>query len=775
MDLFFKKPAKEFTETLPIGNGKLGAMIYGEILREQIVLNESSMWSGSYEETDRKDSFNYLEEIRKLISEDKNFEAEQLFLKHFTCLGKGTNYAHGADAPFGCYQILGRLHISYFQATSFSRETSECVEDYKRILNIKNGLANVSFKTWDINYNRFYLASKKQKTIYIYLTASKENKINISIGLDRDERFNTKIINNNSLLMTGQLNDGYETNKGIKYACCVSAKAEGGEILLDSNKIIVKNANNVLIAINANTNMKDFVNVNCEDEILKTIEENTNALKLDWETILKENEEDLKDYNNSMELYLGENTSLKKLTTEERIKRFLNGNEDNELIAFYVMYAKYLLNACSREDSLPANLQGIWSDEIQTPWNGDWHLNAQQMIYWLAEKANLSNCHIPYLLLTENLAKNGKKTAKAYYNARGWLAHTCTNPWGFTSPCEDAAWGSTTGSPAWQCHHLWEHLLYTNDTNYLKWAYPIMKEATYFYIDMLIEDKKTGYLITSPSSSPENSFYDEKNRVYSLCEGPTYDKMLVYSLFTYCIEAQYILKDDKEFLDELLCLRKKLAPIKIGSDGRIMEWNKEYKEAMPYHRHLSHLWGAYPGQMIKPEYDTNFVNATKKSLDMRGTSTVGWAIAYRMCLWARLRESEKAYEYIKTMFSYSTGKNLFNLAYHCDETLENPDIPDLENCRYPFQIDGNQGNATGILLMLEDDFLTINSDGSFNIEIVLLPALPKQFSSGYIKGICSKGGIKIDFSWENQNLKDVYFYGEIGTKFKVWYKNNCYN
>ena len=774
VELLFKNPAKEFTETLPIGNGRLGALIYGEVMREQIVLNENSMWSGSEEQTDREDAKEALPTIRELLAEGKNYEAEQVFAKHFTCLGKGSNYAHGSTVPFGCYQILGRLHLSYFQALSSSRESCDCVKDYKRSLNIQTGEAEVSFETFGIQFKRSYFVSKEQEAIYIHLTASKKGKVNVGIGIDRDERFFVAPVSHHTLLMSGQLADGYGTDRGVKYACAVGAKANGGKVFIESNRLFIEEADEAWIAVTANTNMSGFMGRELIDEQKKTVEQNEKALMADFDVVKQCHRKEMEVLRSHMELSFGEREELKDCSTEERVKRFLDGQPDEELVAFYVMYARYLLYSCSREDSLPANLQGIWADEIQTPWNGDWHLNAQQMIYWLAEKGNLSSAHLPYLKLTEQLASSGKKTAKSYYNARGWLAHTCTNPWGFTSPLEDASWGSTTGSPAWQCHHLWEHYLYTKEKEYLKWAYPIMKEAVQFYMDMLIEEKEHGWLVTSPSSSPENSFLDQEGRICSLCEGPAYDRELIASLVQYCTEAQYVLKDDLEFLTELKQVQKKLAPIMLAHDGRIMEWGEEYEEAMIHHRHVSHLWGAYPGQMITPEYTKEFAEGAKKSLKVRGMSTVGWAIAYRMCLWARLRQRENAYDCVKKMFRYATGKNLFNLAYHCDETVENPELPDLEHCRYPFQIDGNQGNATGILLMIEDDYAHVREDGSMELDIVLLPALPKELENGFVKGLCAKGNVKLDLSWKEGQLTSVCFYGTIGTTMNVWYQERKY-
>lgn len=770
MQILFEKPAIDMIDTLPIGNGRIGALIYGELMREQVVLNESSMWSGSPEETDREQAANYLPQIRELLQKGKNYEAEQVFKKHFTCTGKGTNYAHGSTVPFGCYQMLGRMYLSYFQAVSSGRIGCDCVKDYKRVLDLDTGIVTVSFKLSDIVYQREWIASKEQESIYLHLTASKKQMIHLSIGLDRDECFDVFSTGEKEIIMKGQLADGYDTEKGIHYICGVKAITKGGNVYTKGTRLYIEDADEAVVLIAAHTDLSGFMGkkkIEIEKQIKTELE---NASKKSWEEVKKEHITSYQKQYKKMQIQLGEKTELENLPTKERILRFINGEEDLELISLYVQYARYLLISCSQQDSFPANLQGIWTDEIQTPWNGDWHLNAQQMIYWLAEKANLSECHIPYLNLTKELVIPGRKTAKAYYGRKGWLAHTCTNPWGFTSPCEDAAWGSTTGSPAWLCHHLWEHYLYTLDDTYLEEIYPVMKEAMQFYLEMLVEEKEHKYLVTSPSSSPENLFLDEKGRKCGLCEGPAYDRELIKALASYCIEAQYILKNDISFQQMLESIQERFAPIQIGNDGRIMEWGEEYREAMPYHRHLSHLWGVYPGSLISKEDTPKLAKAAIKSLKGRGRTTVGWAIAYRMCLWARLRNGEEAYSYIRDMFRYATGYNLFNLAYHCDETTLYPELPDIEKCRYPFQIDGNQGNGAGILLMLLDDKAAVTSYGEIEIDIILLPALPSAFSSGWVKGICAKGGILVDIEWKNGVLVNAFFTGKEGQKAVVYYK-----
>ncbi len=757
MKILFDRPAEDMLEALPVGNGRLGALVYGQVLREQAVLNENSMWSGSQEQADREDAAEYLPRIRKLLAEGKNYEAERLFAEHFTCKGKGTNYAHGSTVPFGCYQTLGRLNLSYFQAISSGRQDSCGATDYERFLDLDTGIAKVRFRLGGKEYEREWLVSWDQEAIWLHLSASEPGQISVSCGLDRDERFLVERLPSQQLpglLMSGQLEDGYGTDKGVRYACALGAFTRGGCVEAEGQRLHIREADEAWIVLTARTDLAGFMGRKGGNPVKAAVCDLEEACRSSWEDVKKRHRDAYEGQYHSLQLQFGdekEEEEKEEVSTPERLKRFLAGEKDAALAALYVQFARYQLICSSRNGDLPANLQGIWADEIQTPWNGDWHLNAQQMIYWLAEKGNLSDCHVPYLELTRELVEPGKKTAMAYYGARGWLAHTCTNPWGFTSPCEDAAWGSTTGSPAWQCHHLWEHYLYTQDEAYLKRAYPVMKGAMQFYLDMLVEDEQ-GRLITSPSSSPENAFLDEEGRRCSLCEGPAYDRELILALADSCIQAQYVLKDDEAFAAELIEKRSKLAPVEIASDGRIMEWGKEYPEALPHHRHLSHLWGVYPGSLISVEDTPELAQAAHKSLRMRGRTTAGWAIAYRMCLWARLRQGKEAYECLEDCLRYATAHNLMNLAFHCDETLEEPEAPDIDRCRYPFQIDGNQGNAAGILLMLLDDSARVLPDGTMETHLYLLPALPEALAQGCVRGLRSKGGLTVSMEWEKGKL-----------------------
>ncbi len=771
MKLMFQRPARDFFEAIPIGNGRLGAMVSGEIVRESITLNESSMWSGSSEDAEREEAAQYLPQIRAYLREGKNYEAQQLFAKYFTCKGKGSNFGCGAKAPFGCYQVLGRLLLSYQQAVSSGRPNSSEYHDYQRVLNLDMGITTVSFEVGGHHYTKEYFVSAVDQALILHITCKEKGEINISCGLDRDEHFAIQKSDDlECLIMTGQLDDGCDAQKGVRYAAALGAHAVGGRICVESQRILIQDADEAWIYVTARTDLSGFMGRKTCDPVAEAVDDLVRVRSRNYDEIMADFRAWYQKQYHSMEIELGETDADKEAQPiDERIKHFLMGGEDIGLATLYVQYARYLLLSSSQLGELPANLQGIWAEEIQTPWNGDWHLNAQQMIYWLAEKGNLSKCHVPYLELTKELAVHGQKTAKAYYGADGWLVHTFTNPWGFTAPGEDASWGSTTGSPAWQCHHLWEHYLYTEDKEYLKDVYPAMKGAALFYMDMLVENAQ-GYLVTSPSSSPENSFLDEEGRACALCEGPAYDRELLLALFNYCIQAQYVLKDDPEFADRCQGLLKRLAPIEVASDGRIMEWDKEYPEALPYHRHVSHLWGVYPGSVISKEQTPELAEAALRSLKERGRTTAGWAISYRMCLWARLRRGEEAYGCFEDAMWYATAYNMLNLAFHCDENSKTPPPIDLDKNRYPFQIDGNQGNATGILLMLQDDEARVLKDGSLDIHIYLLPALPKAFAKrGKLIGVKAKGGFELAFTWENGQLTWLSVKGNKGAKCTLHY------
>ena len=769
------EPAGDFTASLQIGNGRLGANVYGETLREQLVINESSMWSGSREEADRPDAWRYLPEIRRLLREGKEYEAQQLFAQHFVCAGRGSNFAHGSDVPFGCYQLAGRLLLSYFQTVSHGRQDSCNYREYRRELDLDRAVASVSFRIHDTRYRREYFVSADYQGVVVHLTADRPGEIDVSIALDRDEnyRIDHAPADFPALMMTGQLPDGKGGGEGVRYACCAGARIRGGRLFMEQLRMHIAGADEAWIFVTARTDLRGFMGREGGDPEARALADLQTLLAADPADVMEKHLAWYKRQYDTMTLTFapeGTDPALENMPMDQRIARFRAGGADPELLALYVLFARHQLIASSQPDGFPANLQGIFADEVITPWNGDWHLNAQQMIYWLAEKGNLSENHLPFLRLNEMMLEPGRHTAQCYYHARGWLAHTFTNPWGFTSPGEDASWGSTTGSPAWQCHHLWEHYLYTLDRDYLAWAYPIMKEAALFYLDMLVENER-GQLVTSPSSSPENWYLDSEGREVALCEGPAYDRELVAALFDSILQAQRVLKDDAPFAAEVREKLGCLAPVEIASDGRIMEWSREYREARPYHRHVSHLWGVYPGSLISMEKTPALGEAAKKSLIARKQTTAGWAIAMRGCIWARLREPEMAYGTIRDAFTFAISPNLMDLAFQCDENerVNNALQPDLERTRNQFQMDGNQGNATTLLMMLLDDDLRVDEDGEPRITLYLLPALPKALPEGAARGLKAKGNLTVDLTWSEGRLRSWRVEGRPGTKVTVCY------
>lgn len=765
--IYFDSPAAGFLEALPIGNGRIGAMIDGGLVRERIILNESSMWSGSRENGNREDAAACLEKIRELLREGHNYEAEQLFYSHFTCSGSGSNFGHGADAAYGCYQMAGILNISSFQALSFGRETCYAVENYRRILDLNEGVVYTEFVNQGVKYRREYIASKSRETLYLHFTASEKKKISLSVGLDRDECFETEKYSRDTLLMRGQLEDGKRGRDGVRYACAVKVVPVGGEMPDRGSRIMVAGADEVTVIVAMRTDLCGFLGKKRTvpgQEVMQDLEK---AAGISWPSV---KDEYVKWYQNQaerMHLSFGLDGEKDGMTTPERIRHFVSGGSDPNLLALYVDFARYEMIASSQMGGFPANLQGIWADEIQTPWNGDWHLNGQQEIYWLVEKAGLSSNHEPFLKLTEELVEPGTETACKYYGAKGWVVHTMTNPWGVTTPMEDVAWGATTGSTAWQCHHLFEHYLYSGDVEYLERIYPVMKMAAEFYLDMLVE-KKGGGLVVSPSTSPENHFFDEDGRECALCEGSAYDRELVSALFEECMQAQHVLQNDAEFAQRLKTVFERLAPVEIAPDGRIREWDKDYRETRLFHRHLSHLWGVYPGNRISQDRRPDFAAAAWKSLLVRGRATPGWAIGWRLCIAARLGKGKEAFGYIRDAFAFSTAANFMNLSYHCDETLLHPDLPD-QRCRHQFALDGNQANAAGILLLLVDDDACIEEDGKMKVFVRLLPALPKELSKGRAEGIRVKGKMKVSLCWEEGKLTKACLEGTAGQETVIAY------
>ncbi|WP_316790409.1 glycoside hydrolase family 95 protein [Pedobacter frigoris] len=734
----------EWLKAIPIGNGNLGAMVFGDVNQDRIQLNELSLWSGSQDDNDNPEASKYLSEIRSLLFQGKYKEATALTNKTQIAKGKGSGHGNGANVPFGCFQTLGDLRLNFGKSDSY--------KNYYRELDLINGITTTRFNQNGIDFTREVFASHPDKAIIIHLTANKSNSISFKLTLDRPERFTTAI-EGNSLLMYGTLDNG-KGGEGMKYKTYVTPQLNGGKLLKNGNQLQIENANSVTLIITAKTNYRqhypDYINTGYEQELASITKKATAKKYID---LKKSHIKDFSGFMGRVDFNLA--SSANDLPTNELMaKNFLTKNEQ-AIYPLYFQFGRYLLLSSSRTGGLPANLQGIWANKIQTPWNGDYHTDINvQMNYWPAEVTNLSESHVPLIDLISSLSVPGKKTAATQYQMKGWALHPITNVWGYTSPGESASWGMHIGAGAWIAQHLWEHYAFTKDKAYLAKIYPLLKDASQFYLDWLVKDPKTGKLVSGPSPSPENSFKAPDGSTAQISMGPAHDQQVIFNLFGNTLQSSDILNiKDKAFINHLTDAKNNLAMSKIGSDGRLMEWAEEFKEAEPKHRHLSHLFALYPGNEITVYKTPELADAVKKSLEARGDGGVGWTFAWKIALWARLHDGDRALSILNnhlrptgdvdTKYD-SGGGTYYNMFDACP----------------PFQIDGNFGVIAGMAEML------LQSHEDF---IELLPAVPKAWKDGHIKGLVARGNFVIDLQWQNGKIVSGFIKNKTGGKCKIKY------
>ncbi|HEY8954435.1 glycoside hydrolase family 95 protein [Chitinophaga sp.] len=734
--LWYNRPAKVWEETVPLGNGRLGMTPDGGINQEKIVLNDITLWSGAPQDANNYEAYKQLPAIRQLLSEGKNDEAQALMDKSFVCTGKGS-----ADVPFGCFQVLGELLLK------FSYPTADSPSRYMRALSLNEAVATTTYEANGIAYTREYFTDFNGDVGVIRLTAARPGQLNMRVAISRPERATTRI-EGQELQMYGELKSG-TANPGMKYLTRVQAKLKNGQLLTDKDTLVIKDATEVILYVSTAT---DFKNPRYREQTKQLLDV---ALHKNYAQQKQQHIAAFQRLFNRVSMDLGGSNHADQAPTDQRISNFhKTPAADNGMPVLFYQYGRYLTISSTRVGLLPPNLQGLWANQVQTPWNGDYHLDVNvQMNHWPVEVSNLPELNLPLADLVQGLVKPGERTAKAYYNAEGWVAHVITNIWGFTEPGESASWGVTKSGSGWLCNNLWEHYAFTNDKKYLADIYPVLKGSAEFYNSMLVKDDKTGWLVTSPSSSPENSFYLPNGKTSSICIGPTIDNQIIRELFMNVITAAKTLGKDAAFSAILEGKLKQLPPAgRVAKDGRLMEWLEEYKETEPTHRHISHLYGLYPASLITPEATPELAEACKKTLDVRGDDGPSWSIAYKQLFWARLHDGNRAFKLFSQLIrpTYNTDIN-----YGAGGGV----YANLFSAGPPFQIDGNFGGAAGLAEML------IQSHAGF---IDLLPALPDAWkASGSIKGMKARGNYTVDMTWKNGVVTNYKIRGAGKVKLRV--------